>query len=59
MMNQAYHKGQYLELFFNISISNLSFDDIDKDLANYADDAIPYGYDFENEKVIRWLTWLI
>ena len=29
------------------------FDDIDIDLANYADDTNPYAYDLENEKVIK------
>ena len=31
------------------------FDDIDIDLANYADDTTPYAYDLENEKVIKLL----
>ena len=29
------------------------FDDIDIDLASYADDTTPYAYDLENEKVIK------
>ena len=31
------------------------FDDIDIDLASYADDTTPYAYDLENEKVIKLL----
>ena len=31
------------------------FDDIDIDLANYADDTTPYAYDLEREKVIKSL----
>ena len=42
-------------LFFNIFICNFFFDDIDVDLANYADDTTPYAYDLENEKVIKLL----
>ena len=42
-------------LFFNIFIGDLFFDDIDIDLANYADDTTPYAYDLENEKVIKLL----
>ena len=42
-------------LFFNIFISDLFFDDINIDLANYADDTTPYAYDLENEKVIKFL----
>ena len=42
-------------LFFNIFICDLFFDDIDIDLANYADDTSPYAYDIENEKVIKLL----
>ena len=54
MLNQEYHKGQYLDLFFfNIFICDLFFDDINIDLANYADDTTPYAYDLENEKVIK------
>ena len=33
----------------------LFFDDIDVDLANYADDTTPYACDLENEKVIKLL----
>ena len=33
----------------------LLFDDIDIDLANYADDTTPYAYDLENDKVIKLL----
>ena len=40
-------------LFFNIFICDLFFDDIDIDLANYADDTTPYGYDLELDKVIE------
>ena len=40
-------------LFFNIFICDLFFDDIDIDLANYADGIIPYAYDLENEKKIN------
>ena len=42
-------------LFSTIFICNLFFDDIDIDLANYADDTTPYAYDLENEKVIKLL----
>ena len=42
-------------LFFNIFIFDLFFDDIDIDLANYADETSPYAYDLENEKVIKLL----
>ena len=42
-------------LFFNIFICDLLFDDIDIDLASYADDTTPYAYDLENEKVIKLL----
>ena len=42
-------------LFFNIFICDLFFDDIDIDLANYADDTTPYAYGLENEKVIKFL----
>ena len=31
------------------------FDDIDIDLANYADDTTPYAYDLQNDKVIKLL----
>ena len=33
-------------------ICDLFFDEIDIDLANYADGIIPYVYDLENEKKI-------
>ena len=56
MLNQEYHKGQYLDLsFFNIFICDLFFDDINIDLANYADDTAPYAYDLELGKVIESL----
>ena len=42
-------------LFFNIFICDLFFDDIDIDLANYADDTTPYAYDLELDKVIESL----
>ena len=42
-------------LFFNIFICDLFFDDIDIDLANYADDTAPYAYDLELDKVIELL----
>ena len=42
-------------LFFNIFICDLFFDDIDVDLANYADDTTPYAYDLELDKVIESL----
>ena len=42
-------------LLFNIFICDLFFDNIDIDLANYADDTTPYAYDLENEKVIKLL----
>ena len=41
--------------FFNIFICDLFFDDIDIDLANYADDTTPYTYDLELDKVIESL----
>ena len=37
-------------LFFDIFICNLFFDDIDVNLANYADDTAPHAYGLENEK---------
>ena len=53
MLNQAYQKDHYLDLFFVFfSICDLFFDEIDIDLANYADSRIPYVYDLENEKKI-------
>ena len=42
-------------LFFNIFICDLFFDDIDIDLANYADDTTPDAYDLEHYKVIKSL----
>ena len=42
-------------LFFNIFICDLFFDDIDIDLANYGDEATPYAYDLEHDKVIKSL----
>ena len=42
-------------LFFNIFIWGFFFDDIDIDLANYADDTTPYAYDLELDKVIESL----
>ena len=42
-------------LFFNTFICDLFFDDINIDLANYADGTIPYTYNLENEKVIKLL----
>ena len=42
-------------LVFNIFICDLFFDDIDIDLANYADDTTPYPYDLEHDKVIQSL----
>ena len=42
-------------LFLNIFIWDLFFDDIDIDLANYADDTTPYAYDLERDKVIKSL----
>ena len=59
MLNQEYHKGQYLEFFFNIFICDLFFDDIDIDLANYADDTTPYAYDLELDKVIESLEKIL
>ena len=41
--------------FFNIFIRDLFFDDIDIDLANYADNTTPYAYDLELDKVIKSL----
>ena len=40
-------------LFFNIFICDLFFDDINIDLANYADDRTRYAYDLELDKVIE------
>ena len=40
-------------LFLNNFICDLFFDDIDKDLVNYADDTTPYAYDLELDKVIE------
>ena len=37
-------------LFFNIFICDLFFDDIDIDLATYADDTTPYAYDLKRDK---------
>ena len=59
MFNQEYHKGQYLDRFFNIFICDLFFDDIDIDLANYADDTTPYAYDLELDKVIESLEKIL
>ena len=42
-------------LFFNIFICDLFFEDIDIDLANYADEMTPYAYNLENEKVTKLL----
>ena len=42
-------------LFFNIFIWGFFFDDIDIDLANYADDTTHYAYDLELDKVIESL----
>ena len=42
-------------LFFNIFVCDLFFDDIDTDLANYADDTTPYAYGLELDKVIELL----
>ena len=56
MLNQEYHKGQYLDIsFFNIFICVLFFDDTDIYIANYADDTTPYTYDLEHDKVIKSL----
>ena len=46
-------------LFFNIFICDLFFDDIDIDLANYADDTTPYAYDLELDKVIESLEKIL
>ena len=42
-------------LFLNIFICDSFFNDIDIDLANYADDTTPYAYDLELDKVIESL----
>ena len=55
MLNQEYHKGQYLDLSFLIFLCDLFFDDTDIDFANYADDTTPYAYDLEVDKVIESL----
>ena len=41
--------------FFNIFICDLFFDDIDIDLANFADGTTPCAYHLEHEKVIKLL----
>ena len=46
-------------LFFNFFICDLFFDDIDIDLANYADDMTPYAYDLELDKVIESLEKIL
>ena len=51
MLNQAYHKSRYLDLsFLDIFICDLFLDDINVNLANYADDTAPHAYGLENEK---------
>ena len=56
MLNQVYHKGQYLDPSFLIFLFVVFFfDDIDIDLANYADDKTAYTYDLELDKVIESL----
>ena len=46
-------------LFFNIFTCDLFFDDIDIDLANYADDTTLYAYDLELDKVIELLEKIL
>ena len=46
-------------LFFNIFICGLFIDDIDIDLANYADHTTPYAYDLELDKVIKSLKKIL
>ena len=45
-------------LFLNIFISDLFFDDIDIDLANYVDDTTPYAYHLELDKIIESLLYI-
>ena len=60
MLNEVYHKGQYLDFsFLNIFICDLFFDYIDIDLTNYADDTAPYAYNLANEKVIKTLEKIL
>ena len=42
-------------LSFNNFNCDLFFDDIDIDIANYADDPTPYAYGLEHDKVIKTL----
>ena len=53
MLNQEYHKDQYLNLFLITFICNLFFNGINIDPAYYADDTTPYAYDLEHDKVIK------
>ena len=46
-------------LFFKIFICDLFFDDIDIDLANYANDTSPYAYDLELDKVTKSLEKIL
>ena len=46
-------------LFFAIFICDLLFDDIDIDLANYADDTAPHAYDLERDTVIKSLEKIL
>ena len=46
-------------LFFNIFVCDLFFDDIDIDLANYANDTTSYAYDLELDKVIKSLEKIL
>ena len=46
-------------LFFAIFICDLLFDDIDIDLAIYADDTTPHAYDLERDTVIKSLEKIL
>ena len=46
-------------LFFNILICDLFFDDIDIDLAIYADGTTPYACDLELDKVINFFFFFL
>lgn len=50
MLNQSYHQDEYLDSYL---ISSFEIDDIDIDLADYADQTNPYANDLENKKVIQ------
>ena len=60
MLNQEYHKEQYLDLSFLIFLFViLIFEDMDIDLANYAVVTTPYAYDLELDKTIKSLEKIL